>query len=127
MSRKTKSYLKNLSVGLAIGLAVYFANSQGLENLYGRLCDSCFVPGVLLVCYGGLVFCRNRGAFDTLSYGVSSVFRNHVPGASIGDARQEDFTTWRDRKSAKRKSPAGSLLAGITFLVPAVIFLILYL
>ena len=122
-----KDYLKNLCVGILLGIGVYALNAQGMDNVWGRLSDSCFVPAVLLLGLGGLTYVRNHGAFDTLGYSMSTLFRNHVPGASIGNARDEDFTTWRERKSAKRKSPNAQLLAGVTFLPLAVIFLIVYL
>lgn len=126
MSSKRKSYLINLMVGLVMGVLTFILNSQGSESLLRRICDSFFVPGVMLLGYGGLVFCRNQGTFDVLTYGVKSVFHTHVPGASIGNAREETFRDYQDRKSAKRKSPRGSLLAGLTFFIPAVVTLVLY-
>ena len=126
MKPRVKSYLMNLAVGLCFGILTFVLNSQGSDILVRRLCDSCFVPAVLLLGYGGLVFCRNQGTFDVMTYGVKSVFHTHVPGASIGNAREESFREYQDRKSAKRKSPMGSLLAGLTFFVPAVILLILF-
>lgn len=126
MKPKRKSYLINLAVGLAFGILTFVLNSQGSDELLRRICDSFFVPGVLLLGYGGLVFCRNQGTFDVMTYGVKSVFHIHVPGASIGNAREETFREYQDRKTAKRKSPAGPLLAGLTYFVPAVITLVLY-
>lgn len=126
MKPRVKSYLMNLAVGLCFGILTFVLNSQDSDILVRRLCDSCFVPAVLLLGYGGLVFCRNQGTFDVMTYGVKSVFHTHVPGASIGNAREESFREYQDRKSAKRKSPTGSLLAGLTFFVPAVILLILF-
>lgn len=126
MKPRVKSYLMNLAVGLCFGILTFVLNSQDSDILVRRLCDSCFVPAVLLLGYGGLVFCRNQGTFDVMTYGVRSVFHTHVPGASIGNAREESFREYQDRKSAKRKSPAGSLLAGLTFFAPAVILLILF-
>lgn len=126
MSPKRKSYLINLAVGLALGILTFVLNSQESDILIRRLCDSFFVPGVVLLGYGGLVYCRNQGTFDVLTYGVTNAFHTHVPGASIGNAREESFTDYQDRKNAKRRSPRGSLLAGLTFFVPAVITLVLY-
>lgn len=126
MNPKRKSYLINMAVGLVMGIVTFLVNSQDSDILIRRLCDSFFVPGVMLLGYGGLVFCRNKGTFDVMTYGVKSVFHTHVPGASIGNAREETFREYQDRKTAKRKSPAGSLWAGLTYLVLAIAALVLF-
>ena len=126
MSPKRKSYLISMAVGLAMGILTFLVNSQDSDILIRRLCDSFFVPAVMLLGYGGLVFCRNKGTFDVLTYGVKSVFHTHVPGASIGNARDESFREYQDRKTAKRKHPTGSLWAGLTYLALAVGSLILF-
>ena len=109
-----------------MGIVTFLVNSQDSDILIRRVCDSFFVPGVMLLGYGGLVFCRNKGTFDVMTYGVKSVFHTHVPGASIGNAREETFREYQDRKTAKRKSPAGSLWAGLTYLVLAIAALVLF-
>ena len=126
MNPKRKSYLVDLVIGLAMGILTFVINSQDSDILIRRLCDSFFVPGVLLLGYGGLVYCRNQGTFDVLTYGVKSAFHTHVPGASIGNAREESFNDYQARKTAKRKSPRGSLLAGLTYLVLAIVSLVLF-
>ena len=56
-----------------------------------------------------------------------SVFHLHVPGASIGNARdQETMETYRARKAKRRKSPAGMLFAGLVWLALATVLLILF-
>ena len=128
MKPRVKSYLVNLAVGLCFGILTFVLNSQGSDILVRRLCDSCFVPAVLLLGYGGLVFCRNQGTFDVMTYGVKSVFHTHVPGASIGHARdeKEDFLTYRDRKAASRKPPYGTLWVGLVLTALSIVLVVIY-
>lgn len=109
MTARTKSILKSGIFAIAVGALVFFTNPQGSGDLFRRICDAFFTPGALLLGSAGLTWCRNRGAFDLLTYGITSVFHTHVPGASIGHARdeKEDFITYRDRKAASRKRPMG--------------------
>ena len=93
MTARTKSILKSGIFAIAVGALVFFTNPQGSGDLFRRICDAFFTPGALLLGSAGLTWCRNRGAFDLLTYGVTSVFHTHVPGASIGHARDEKEET----------------------------------
>ena len=126
MTPKRKSYLINLGVGLLIGAAVFLANSQGTDNILQRLCDGAFAAAVMLIGYGGLVFCRNKGTFDMAAYSLKTVFHIHVPGASIGNAPEETFTEYRERKAKARRSANGSLQVGLGYLALSVGLLIAY-
>ena len=128
MTERTKSILKSGIFAIAVGALVFFTNSQGSGDLFRRICDAFFTPGALLLGSAGLTWCRNRGAFDLLTYGVTSVFHTHVPGASIGHARdeKEDFLTYRDRKAASRKPPYGTLWVGLVLTALSVVLVVIY-
>ena len=128
MTARTKSILKSGIFAIAVGALVFFTNPQGSEDLFRRICDAFFAPGALLLGSAGLTWCRNRGAFDLLTYGVTSVFHTHVPGASIGHARdeKEDFLTYRDRKAASRKPPFGTLWVGLVLTALSVVLVVIY-
>ncbi len=127
MSKKTQSFLKSMLAGLIIAILVVYVNAEQGYGLMRQLCDACFVPAVLLLGWGGIRWVTNQGAFDVLGYGVSSVFHVHVPGASIGQARdQEKLEDYRARKARKRKAPSGVLLAGLSYLAVAVVLMVLY-
>lgn len=128
MTERTKSILKSGIFAIAVGALVFFTNPQGSGDLFRRICDAFFTPGALLLGSAGLTWCRNRGAFDLLTYGVTSVFHTHVPGASIGHARdeKEDFLTYRDRKAASRKPPFGTLWVGLALTALSVVLVVIY-
>ena len=128
MTERTKSILKSGIFAIAVGALVFFTNPQGSGDLFRRICDAFFTPGALLLGSAGLTWCRNRGAFDLLTYGITSVFHTHVPGASIGHARdeKEDFITYRDRKAASRKPPFGTLWVGLALTALSVVLVVIY-
>ena len=128
MTERTKSILKSGIFAIAVGALVFFTNPQGSGDLFRRICDAFFTPGALLLGSAGLTWCRNRGAFDLLTYGITSVFHTHVPGASIGHARdeKEDFLTYRDRKAASRKPPFGTRWVGLVLTALSVVLVVIY-
>ena len=128
MTERTKSILKSGIFAIAVGALVFFTNPQGSGDLFRRICDAFFTPGALLLGSAGLTWCRNRGAFDLLTYGITSVFHPQVPGASIGHARdeKEDFLTYRDRKAASRKPPCGTLWVGLVLTALSVVLVVIY-
>ena len=102
MSKRLKSFLMSLLVGVLLCAMVIFINRDQGYGLLRQLCDGCFVAAVLLLGAGVLRYVTNQGAFDVLGYGLQSVFHLHVPGASIGNARdQETMETYRERKAKK--------------------------
>ena len=128
MTERAKSILTSAIFAVAVGALVFFTNPQGSGDLFRRICDAFFTPGALLLGSAGLTWCRNRGAFDLLTYGITSVFHTHVPGASIGHARdeKEDFITYRDRKAASRKPPYGTLWVGLVLTALSVVLVVIY-
>ncbi len=129
MKDSKKKILVNFIAGLIMVATVVVINWEREFSWVHKLCDGCFVAGVLLAGMGGLRFARNKGTFDVMSYSVSSVLHTTFsflrPQNQLGD-REESFLDWRDRKQAARK-PAGDLLIpGGVFLAVAVVLLIVY-
>ncbi len=94
-----KKYLLTLGVGLLIAFAI--ANSKDvfaqtdLSKIFHILTDSFFVPAVLIMGFGGLVFVSNEGAFDGITYAVTSfmdIFRKN---------KKNKYHTYYDYKESK--------------------------
>ncbi len=85
-----------------------------LSKIFHILTDSFFVPAVLIAGFGGLVFVSNEGAFDGLTYAVTSfmdIFRKN---------KKNKYNTYYDYKQSKgeRNSSFGFLLiSGLAFMV----------
>lgn len=124
---KYKSFLISLGVGAVIAAAVAYVNRGNDYGIAQRLSDAFFVPAVILLGVGGLRFANNHGLFDMIGYSVKTTFHVHYPAAS-GDpaADKEDFAGYKQRKMKSRKSPGGTLWAGLAYLVLAAIALAAY-
>lgn len=130
MSDKQKGFLLHITTGAVIAVAVATLGWTRGHTVLRMLCDGCFIAAVVLLGSGGLKFARNQGTFDMMTYSIKSVFHLHFPFAKMNsplEEREEDFVDYKERKRAKRKSPADMLWAGLVYLVLAVVFLVIYL
>lgn len=124
---KLKKYLITIGIGLLGAFCV--AYSQGVFDqtepivIYHILTNSFFVPAVLIMGMGGLVFVSNEGAFDGLTFAMTSffdVFRKE---------KKNKYRTYYDYKESKgnRDHSFGFLLlSGLGFLALSCIMLLLY-
>ena len=125
---KSKSFLISMIIATVIAAGMGFLNAMQEKGVMELLCNACFVAGVFVGGFGCLLLAANEGMFDLFGYGISFVTRVHLPFLGIGSGHEkETYADYKERKRAKRKSPAGVLLAGGIFLGLAVIFLVIYL
>lgn len=127
--RSAKKFLIAFAIGLAISVAV-FAIRGGFDYaetvlVLQAFCDAFFVPGILLMGFGALLFCADDGVFDMMNYGVMKVI-NLTRSKKRRDAFPKTFYDYRQMKDEKRKGGFGYLfLVGGVFMALAVLFLIL--
>ena len=124
MNEKYKDFLINLAVGVPVVLLVYRLDAGRGYPFLHCLCDGFFVAAALLLGVGGLRAVRNRGAFDVVSFGISSVAKTTFPFLK-GD-KEEDIHGYRERKAEQRKGAGGLLAAGAVYLALSVLVLCLY-
>lgn len=122
---------KDIIIGLIIG-AVIFAlvmiinpREEG-ASIVMRLCDGFFVSTVFVLGSGGLVWCRNKGAFDMITFGISSAFHLHFPLSKNLYSEKETFVDYKERKAKIRKPATGILIAGAIYLALSFMMLIIY-
>ena len=132
---KKKKSLIPILVTLAFSIAAtaivlvirkYFTLTDYFEKM-SALSDAFFVPGILLIGFGVLVFVANDGFFDIFSYGMIkliSTMRIHRRKDPDGPA---DFFESRMAKHGEKKPlPVYLFIIGGIDLALAVVFLILY-
>ena len=72
---KTKKYIITIVVGIIMtfGFVLFkdLFSKTNFKDIMHILSDCFFVTGVLLTCFGLLVFSTNEGTFDMLKYGIS--------------------------------------------------------
>ena len=134
--KNTKKTLISYAVTTSIGLLAAYAimSMQGLFTepdvvvIYRILADAFSVPGVLLMCFAGLVWVSSDGFFDALGYTAARVGGMFIPAYR---AKHENYLTYKQRKnkerSEKERGSIGFLLfVGLGFFLIAIVFYVLY-
>ena len=104
---------------------IFSANSA--SEAYKLLCDGFFVPGILMVLAGGLIWISREGAFDGFKYISRYVLYAFVPFAR--GKKTEKYSEYRAKKKAeyKKKGPlAFMFICGGIMLAASVVFWVLY-
>lgn len=126
--KKILPYLIAATVGIAIMLAIVFANGVHIvadtKTVLQILCDGFFVPGVILACVGLFVFASNGGAFDMLAYAVILFF--NLFRKDVNKRKYKDFYEYREAKKDRHYPIAFLLIVGLVFLAVAGALLIAY-
>ena len=130
MSEKAKARLLKYGIcaaftALMVWLYLWLRETPDSFELWTRaLCDAFTLPGVILLCVGGLVWASNEGALDGIGYLVSYMTKALIPGKR---KEIEKFADYVERKRAKRGGGFGFLLiSGAVVLAIALVFLLLF-
>ena len=129
MIKKRKDLLITALVGLVINALVVLVSKRRDYEWIHCLCDGFFVSGGLLLCVGGLKFCRNGGTFDMMAYGINSMLKITFPWARSNsplERKDEDFADYKERKAKKRKPAKNLVLVGLVYLAIAGILMAVY-
>ena len=96
-----------------------------LVEKYLILCDAFTVPGMLLICFGGLMWASTTGVLDGISYAARYAVFSLIPGKRL--ERDEKYGDYIERKSQNRVKGYGFLFfSGLATMVIAVVFMMLY-
>lgn len=133
MRDKKRSILIRYGVTAALaGLLAYvvtrtygLGEARSLAERYRILSDAFAIPGVVFAMIGILIRLTDSGILDGLSYAMRSLWRVFLPMAAREDISFLDYVTLK-RESRKGKKTGFILHVGLLFLVPALIFLVLF-
>lgn len=96
-----------------------------LQDQYRMLCDAFFIPGILLILAGALVWVAGEGAFHGISYCLRIAAYALIPGKRK-DA-YEKYGDYVERKSRNKVSGYGFLFYyGMAVMALSLVFLLLY-
>ena len=112
------------TAGLLEGRNLFFAPSA--QEVYGALCNAAFVPGVLLLSFGLLLFVANDGVFNIFGYAfqqLTYIFRSREKRAALPHTYYDYVVSKRGTKQLDLRP---LFLAGVLFMALATLFLILY-
>lgn len=124
MTQKRKNLLKAMAIGAGIAVVIFAWRMFFGAELLMALCDGCFVTAVLLAGFGGLVFTRNQGTFDALSYGVKSVVKLHFPRKDT--ELEPTLYDYQEKKKKERKGANHFLWAGLIYLLLSLLLLAVF-
>ena len=129
LKKRILQYGITAAVGLAIALLIM--NAQGLFVLFGNnadtwsiLSDAFFVPGMIMISVGALVWIAGTGLFDSVSYALTVAAHAIIPFLRNKPKSYYDYKSEREGKGGK--TPMFILYTGGGFLLLAVVFLIAY-
>jgi hypothetical protein len=91
--------------------------------IFHILSDSFFAVGVVITGFGLLVVASNGGAFDMLSYGVSTFFSFFRRSKA---RKYADFYEYRVAKEKNKHNFGFLLIAGLVIIVIAIIMYVFY-
>lgn len=120
--KKVRRYLIALLAALAISAAMMhstglFVGGHTMATVMMLLSDAFFVPGVILLGFGLLMWVAGEGMFDMMSYGVKLLW-------DVAYKHEwESFRDYRMRKAEKERTPVGHLiLVGLVFVLLGALF-----
>ena len=131
--RNLKKRILQYGITAALGLAaaLLIMNAQGFFVLFGNnadtysiLSDAFFVPGMIMVSLGALIWIAGTGLFDSVSYALSVAAHAVIPFLKNKPKSYYDYKSEREGKTTK--TPMFILYTGGGFLAISVIFLIVY-
>ena len=102
------------------------AGATVLEK-YRMLCDAFFIPGILFLMVGGLVWASTKGAMDGISFLVQNLFRSLIPGARA-HTTQKYYDYLQERKEKRKKASSYRFLfvVGGICMALSLVFLFLF-
>ena len=124
MKEKWKGFLIALAVGAVFVLGAVFLNRDTGKEPLRIACDAFTLAAVLLLGFAGLVWSRNEGTFDMVSYGVTRSFKYRY--RKMDKAYKESFYDYRKRTHEERKPATGCLWAGLVYLAVALVLMLIF-
>ena len=127
--REYKEYAITTAVGLAI--AVIMTLSRGIfqedeiDMIITIISDAFFIPGVLLIGVGLIVYASNEGLFLSLSYGFKAIGRT-ITAKKDEQLMDEKYHEYYTRQMQKKSKCKHFLIVGGAFVVMSLVFVVVY-
>lgn len=127
MMRKILKYLVPIVVCSAVAVLILVGRGSFRANgqtLYKDLSDAFFVPGIIMLCFGLLVFATNGGVFDMLAFGVIKLV--DLFKRDLTKVKYRTFYDYRQAQQGRRRPYVYLLIIGGAFLLVGIVFFVLY-
>ncbi len=132
MSNRRKDLIVAAASGLLIAVFVFLGSADRGYTIVHRACDGCFAAGILLGGIGAILHCANKGALSLFGYGARFGLNLILPifgkNPWTADGERETYYDYCARKREQEPKPVAHLLiAGGSYLLLAVVLLVVYL
>ena len=127
--KEYKEYAVTTAVALAVGAII--ALSRGIfqedeiDMIITIISDAFFIPGVLLICVGLIVYASNEGLFLSISYGFKAIGRT-ITAKKDEKLMDEKYHEYYARQIEKKTKCKHFLIVGIVFVVISLVFVVVY-
>ena len=127
MNDTAKKTIIDLVLGFVMALSCAFLldvfHAETLRDVYRLLSDCFFLPTTILLGSAGLNWAKNGGVWDGLGFTFKTMIARMQPNY---ESKRITFAEYRQKREEKSSSSLPSLLAGLVYLVLAVVFLVLF-
>lgn len=114
-----------LIVGVLIALGRGIFQEDEIDMIITIISDAFFIPGVLLVCVGLIVYASNEGLFLTISYGFKTIGRT-ITAKKDEQLMEEKYHEYYARQMEKKSKCKHFLIVGLVFVVISLLFVVVY-
>ena len=127
--REYKEYAITIAIALAVGVLI--ALSRGifqedeLDMIITIVSDAFFIPGVLLICVGLIVYASNEGLFLSISYGFKAIGRT-ITAKKDEKLMEEKYHEYYARQMEKKTKCKHFIIVGLAFVVVSLVFVGVY-
>ncbi len=130
LNKKTLLYIKWALIALTLTVAMFFVEApfaeESVKEVFGKISDCFFVPGVVLSGIGALSYFSYLGAYDSFGY----IFSNFALHSLIYREQPKKYKSFYDYKQEKeekgRKWSPHVLFVGLATLAISIIFFVVH-
>ena len=127
--REYKEYVITTAVALAVGVMIALGRGifqeDEIDMVITIISDAFFIPGVLLLCIGLIVYASNEGLFLSISYGFKAIGRT-ITAKKDEKLMNEKYHEYYARQIQKKSKCKHFLLVGLVFIVISLLFVVIY-
>lgn len=127
--KEYKEYV--ITIAVALGFSVLLMLSRGIfqekeiDMIITIISDAFFIPGVLLLCVGLIVYASNEGLFLSISYGFKTIGRT-ITAKKDERLMDEKYHEYYARQIQKKTKCKHFLIVGVAFIVISLLFVVIY-
>lgn len=127
--KEYKEYVITTAVAFVVGLLLALSRGifqeKEIDMIITIISDAFFIPGVLLICIGLIVYASNEGLFLSISYGFKAIGRT-ITAKKDEKLMDEKYHEYYARQIQKKTKCKHFLIVGVAFVVISLLFVIVY-